>query len=141
MSTLQVEPFPECRDVIACQKDTAVFALQRGVQCVYPIKDIRKIALHFNPVHVLHVPHQWGVDICEEEKDFLTQITQAGEDFAPGQPPDLVLQEQLMEVGAHLIAEDGEETSDLIRFTMFTASARTARRSLTSSWLPRPANG
>lgn len=39
------------------------------------------------------------------------QITQAGEDLAPGQPPDLVVREQLMEVGAHLIAEDGEEMS------------------------------
>ena len=54
--------------------------------------------------------HQWGVDFGEEEEDFLAQITQAGEDLVPRQPPDLGLQEQLMEVSPHLIAENREET-------------------------------
>lgn len=44
------------------------------------------------------------------------------------------MQEQLLEVSAHFIAEDGKERAflacDLIRFTIFTASSRTAHSSL-----------
>ncbi|KAI9524642.1 hypothetical protein NQZ68_016651 [Dissostichus eleginoides] len=77
---------------------------------VYPVKDIGQIGQHCNPVHVLHVLEQWGVDFGEEEENFLAQITQASEDLAPGQSPDLGVQQQLVEVSAHLIAEDGQET-------------------------------
>ncbi|KAI9528523.1 hypothetical protein NQZ68_020349 [Dissostichus eleginoides] len=57
-----------------------------------------------------HHSPKWGVDFGEEEENFHAQITQASEDLAPGQPPDLGVQQQLVEVSAHLIAEDGEET-------------------------------
>ena len=77
---------------------------------MYLAKDIRKIGQQYNPFHVLHLRHQWGVDFGEEEKDFFTEIIQTGEDFALGQPPDLGMKEQLLEVSNHLIAEDGEET-------------------------------
>ena len=57
---------------------------------IYPVKDIGQIVQHCNPVHVIHVLDQWGVEIGEE-----VQITQASEDLAPGQPPDLRVQQQL----------------------------------------------
>ena len=49
---------------------------------------------------------QWEVTLCEEEEDLFAQNAQPGEDFAPREPPDPRVQEQLMKVSAHLIAED-----------------------------------
>ncbi|KAK5854498.1 hypothetical protein PBY51_004686 [Eleginops maclovinus] len=79
---------------------------------------------------------EWRVNLGEGEEDFLVQIPQPGEDFAPRKPPDLGVQEQLLEVRAHLITEDREKTGprdfkarDLIKFTIRTASSRTARNS------------
>ncbi|KAI9525813.1 hypothetical protein NQZ68_002361 [Dissostichus eleginoides] len=87
---------------------------------VYPVKDIGQIVQHCNPVHVLHVLDQWGVVFG----NFLAQITQASEDLAPGQSPDLGVQQQLVEVSTHLIAEDGEETGIHARCVYGTADGR-----------------
>lgn len=54
--------------------------------------------------------HKWGVDLHEEDEDFLAQITQAGEKLASWQQSELRVQQQQLEGSAHLIAEDGEET-------------------------------
>ena len=79
-----------------CGKDVALFALERGVEGVDPIKDIGDIGQHSKPVHVCQMFCQWGVHLGEEEEDFFAQIAQPGEDFAPGQPPDLGVKEQLL---------------------------------------------